>query len=32
VEIRVRGADRGQIVLTFESNDDFERLVEALRR
>jgi ParB family chromosome partitioning protein len=32
VEIRVKDADRGQIVLSFESNDDFERLVEALRR
>lgn len=31
VEIRLRGPDRGQIVLTFESNDDFERLLEALR-
>jgi ParB family chromosome partitioning protein len=32
VEIRVKGADRGQIVLGFESNDDFERLLEVLRR
>ncbi len=32
VEIRVRGKDRGQIVLAFESNDDFERLVEVLRQ
>jgi ParB family chromosome partitioning protein len=32
VEIRVKGKDKGQIVLAFESNDDFERLVEALRR
>jgi ParB family chromosome partitioning protein len=31
VEIRVRGKDAGQIVLPFESNDDFERLLEALR-
>ncbi len=31
VEIRVRGKDKGQIVLTFESNDDFERLIEVLR-
>jgi ParB family transcriptional regulator, chromosome partitioning protein len=31
VEIRVRGKDRGQIVLTFESNEDFERLVDLLR-
>ncbi len=32
VEIRVKGTDRGQIVLGFESNDDFERLLEVLRR
>ena len=32
VEIRVKGKDRGQIVLAFESNDDFERLLEVLRR
>jgi ParB family chromosome partitioning protein len=32
VEIRVRGKDRGQIVLGFESNDDFMRLLEVLRK
>jgi ParB family chromosome partitioning protein len=32
VEIRVRGKDRGQIVLGFESNDDFERILEILRK
>ncbi|HVS34032.1 MAG TPA: ParB/RepB/Spo0J family partition protein [Gemmataceae bacterium] len=32
LEIKVKGKDRGQIVLTFESNDDFERMVEVLRR
>jgi ParB family transcriptional regulator, chromosome partitioning protein len=32
VEIRVRGKDKGQIVLSFESNDDFERLLEVLRK
>jgi ParB family chromosome partitioning protein len=32
VEIRVKSKDKGQIVLSFESNDDFERLVESLRR
>ncbi len=32
VEIRVKSKDKGQIVLAFESNDDFERLVEVLRR
>jgi ParB family chromosome partitioning protein len=31
VEIRVRGKDRGLIVLRFESNDDFMRLLEVLR-
>lgn len=32
VEIRLRGKDRGQIVLRFESNDDFMRLLDVLRR
>jgi len=32
LEIRVRAKDKGQIVLAFESNDDFERLVEVLRK
>jgi ParB family chromosome partitioning protein len=32
VEIKVRGKDRGQIVLRFESNDDFMRLLDILRR
>jgi ParB family chromosome partitioning protein len=32
VEIRLRAKDRGQIVLSFESNDDFERLLETLRK
>jgi ParB family chromosome partitioning protein len=32
VEIRVRGKDQGQIVLHFETNDDFERLLELLRK
>ena len=31
VDIRLRGKDRGQIVLAFESNDDFERLIDRLR-
>ncbi len=31
-EIRVKGKDRGQIVIGFESNDDFERVMDALRR
>jgi ParB family chromosome partitioning protein len=32
VEIRVRSRDAGQFVFPFESNDDFERLLEALRK
>jgi ParB family chromosome partitioning protein len=32
VEIRVRAKDKGQIVIAFESNDDFERILEALKR
>jgi len=32
VEIKLRGKDKGQIVLRFESNDDFMRLLDALRR
>jgi ParB family chromosome partitioning protein len=32
VEIRVKSKDKGQIVLAFDSNDDFERLLEVLRR
>jgi ParB family chromosome partitioning protein len=32
VQIRLRGKDRGQIILDFESNDDFERLLGVLRR
>jgi len=31
VEIRLRAKDRGQVILSFESNDDFERLLEVLR-
>jgi ParB family chromosome partitioning protein len=32
VEIRLRAKDRGQVVLRFESNDDFMRLLELLRK
>jgi ParB family chromosome partitioning protein len=32
VDIRLRGKEKGQFVLAFESNDDFERLLEVLRR
>lgn len=31
VEIRLKAKDKGQIILGFESNDDFERLLEVLR-
>lgn len=32
VEIKLKAKDRGQIVIGFESNDDFERVMEALRK
>lgn len=32
VEIRVLGKDKGQIVLHFETNDDFERILERLQK
>lgn len=32
VEIKVKDKDRGQIVIGFETSEEFERLVEALRR
>jgi ParB family chromosome partitioning protein len=32
VEIRLKARERGQIVLSFETNDDFERLLEVLRQ
>jgi len=32
VEIRLRGKEKGQIILHFLNNDDFERLVAQLRR
>jgi ParB family chromosome partitioning protein len=31
VEIKLRGKDKGQLVLRFESNDDFMRLLEVLQ-
>jgi ParB family chromosome partitioning protein len=31
VEVRVRGQDRGQFVIDFETNDDFERILAILR-
>lgn len=32
VAIKLKGKEKGQIVLQFDSNDDFERIVEVLRR
>jgi ParB family chromosome partitioning protein len=32
VEIRVKAKDRGQIVIAFDSNDDFERILDALKK
>jgi ParB family transcriptional regulator, chromosome partitioning protein len=32
VEIRLRGKDRGQMIFRFESNDDFMRILELLRK
>lgn len=32
VEIRLRAKDRGQILIRFETNDDFERIMEQLRK
>lgn len=32
VEIKVKAKDRGQIVIGFESNDDFERILAALKK
>lgn len=32
VEIKLRGKESGQVIITFRSNDDFERLLRSLRR
>lgn len=32
VEIRLKSKEKGQIILAFDSNDDFERLLEVLRK
>lgn len=32
VEIKVKAKDRGQIVIAFESNDDFERILDVLKK
>jgi len=31
IEIKVKAKDKGQIVIGFESNDDFERIIQALQ-
>jgi ParB family chromosome partitioning protein len=32
VEIKCKAKDKGQVVISFESNDDFERILNALRK
>ena len=32
VAIKLKSKEKGQIVLTFDSNDDFERILEVLKR
>ena len=32
VEIRLKSKEKGQIILAFDSNDDFERILEVLRK
>lgn len=32
IEIKVKAKDKGQVVIGFDSHDDFERIVEVLRR
>lgn len=32
IEIKVKARDKGQIVIGFDSNDDFERIIEALKK
>lgn len=32
VEIKVKAKDKGQIVIAFDTNDDFERILEALKK
>jgi ParB family chromosome partitioning protein len=32
IEIRVKGKEKGQILLSFDSNEDFERAIEALMK
>ena len=32
VQIKLKGKDKGQIVLGFDTNDDFERLLDVFRK
>jgi ParB family chromosome partitioning protein len=32
IEIKVKAKDKGQIVIRFDSNDDFERIIQALQK
>lgn len=32
IEIKVKAKDKGQIVIAFDSNDDFERIIQALQK
>ena len=32
IEIKVKAKDKGQIVIGFDSNDDFERIIQALQK
>ncbi len=32
VEVKLKAEDRGQIVIGFDNNDDFERIIDALRK
>lgn len=32
VEIKVKAKDKGQVVIAFDSNDDFERIMDALKK
>ena len=32
VEIKIRGKDKGQIIIRFETNDDFMRVMDVLRK
>ena len=32
IEIKVTAKDKGQIVIAFDTNDDFERIIQALQK